>query len=54
MKKLTLKQYSVNAPCKVRKGLTRVKKLRHNLQQKSLITIYKAFWRSLIYYGNII
>ena len=53
MKKPTFNQYNANAPCKVNKGFAIVKKLRRILQQKSLLTIYKAFFKSLIDYGNI-
>ena len=31
--------------CKVRKGLSIIKKLRYTLPRKSLLTIYKAFLR---------
>ena len=36
------------------KGIFVIKKLRHCLPRKSLLTIYKAFLRSLIDYGDII
>ena len=39
---------------KVDKGVSVIKKLRHSLPRKSLITIYKAFLRPLIDYGDII
>ena len=31
-----------------------IKKLRYSLPRKSLVTIYKAFLRSIIVYGDII
>ena len=40
--------------CKVNKGISIIKKLRHALSRKSLLTIYKAFLRPHIDYGNII
>ena len=36
------------------KGISVIKKLRHSLPQKSLLTIYKAFLRPLVDYGDII
>ena len=39
---------------KINKGIAVIKKLRYSLPRKSLITIYKAFLRSLIDYGDII
>ena len=35
------------------KGISVIKKLCHSLPRKSLITIYKAFLKSLIDYGDI-
>ena len=39
---------------KINKGISVIKKLRHSLPRKSLVTIYKAFLRLLIDYGDII
>ena len=39
---------------KINKGISVIKKLRHSLPRKSLMTIYKAFLRPLIDYGDII
>ena len=36
------------------KGISVIKKLRHSLPRKSLLTIYKAFLQPLIDYGDII
>ena len=36
------------------KGIFVIKKLRHSLPRKSLLTIYKAFLRPLIDYGDMI
>ena len=44
----------VSAVSKLNKGIYIIKKLRYSLPQKSLITIYKAFLRPLIDYGDII
>ena len=52
--KRNLKQHVENAIPKINKGISAIKKLRHSLPRKSLITIYKAFLRSLINYGDII
>ena len=52
--KLNFTQHIVNAISKVNKGISIIKKLRYSLPRKSLITIYKAFLRSLIDYGDII
>ena len=51
--KLNFKQ-NVDVILKVDKGISVIKKLRHSLPRKSLITIYKAFLRPLIDYGDII
>ena len=40
--------------CKVNKGISIIKKLRHTLSRKSVLTIYKAFLRPHIDYVNII
>ena len=39
---------------KINKGVAVIKKLQYSLPRKSLITIYKAFLRPLIDYGDII
>ena len=52
--KLNFKQHVDNVILKVDKGISVIKKLRHSLPRKSLITIYKAFLRQLIDYGDII
>ena len=52
--KLNLKQHMVSAVSKLNKGIYIIKKLRYSLPQKSLITIYKAFLRPPIDYGDII
>ena len=52
--KLNFKQHIDSAISKVNKGVSVIKKLRHNLPRKSLVTIYKAFLRPLIDYGDII
>ena len=52
--KLNFKKHVDGAISKVNKGISVIKKLRHTLPRKSLITIYKAFLRPLIDYGDII
>ena len=52
--KLNFKQHVDNAILKMNKRIFVIKKLRHSLPRKSLMTIYKAFLRPLIDYGNII
>ena len=52
--KLNFKRHIDNAILKFDKGISVIKKLRHGLPRKSLITIYKAFLRPLIDYGDII
>ena len=52
--KLNFKQHVDSAISKVNKGISVIKKLRHTLPRKSLITIYKVFLRPLIDYGDII
>ena len=52
--KLNFKKHIDNAILKFDKGISVIKKLRHGLPRKSLITIYKAFLRPLIDYGDII
>ena len=49
--KLNFKKHINTAIFKVNKG---IKKFKHSLPQKSLMTIYKAFIRLLIDYGDII
>ena len=41
-----------NAISKINKGIAVIKKHTYSLPRKSLITIYKAFFRPLIYYGD--
>ena len=36
------------------KGIPVIKKVRHSLPQRFLVTIYKTFWRTLIDCGGII
>ena len=52
--KRNFKQHVDNAILKINKGISVIKKLCHSLPRKSLITIYKAFLRPLIDYGDII
>ena len=52
--KLNFKQHTESAIEKINKGVAVIKKLRYSLPRKSLITIYKAFLRPLIDYGDII
>ena len=52
--KLNFKQHVDNAILKINKGISVIKKLRYSLPRKSLVTIYKAFLRPLIDYGDII
>ena len=44
----------LSAISKVNKGTSVIKKHKHNLQRKSLVTICKAFLRPLIDYGDVI
>ena len=53
-KKLNFKMHIETVSCKVNKGISIIKKLSHALPRKSLLTIYKAFLRLHIDYGNII
>ena len=53
-KKLNFKVHIEIALCKVNKTIPVTKRLRHTLPRKPLLTIYKAFLRSHIHYGNII
>ena len=52
--KLNFKQHVDSAILKMNKGISVIKKLRHSLPRKSLLTIYKAFVGPLIDYGDII
>ena len=52
--KLNFKQHVDNAILKMSKGIFVIKKLRHSLPRKSLLTIYKTFLRPLIDYLDII
>ena len=53
-KKLNFKQHIDTNILKIDKGISTIKRLRHSLPRKSLMTIYKAFLRLLIDYGDII
>ena len=52
--KLNFKHHIDSAISQVNKGISIIKKLKYSLPRKSLITIYKAFLRPLIDYGDII
>ena len=52
--KLNFKQHVDSAILKMNKGIPVIKKLRHSLPRKSLLTIYKAFLQPLVDYGDII
>ena len=52
--KLNFKQHVDSAILKMNKDISVIKKLRHSLPRKSLLTIYKAFLRPLVDYGDII
>ena len=52
--KLNFEQHIDSAISKVNKGISVIKKLRHDLPRKSLVIIYKAFLRPLIDYGDMI
>ena len=52
--KLNFKQHIDTTILKINKCVSVIKKLRHSLPQKSLTTIYKAFLRPFIDYGDII
>ena len=52
--KLNFKQHIESAIAKINKGAAVIKKRRYSLPRKSLITIYKAFLRPWIDYGDII
>ena len=47
-------QHVDNPTMKDNKGISVIKKLRYILPRKSLVTIYKVFFRPLIDYGHII
>ena len=49
-----VKQHIDTTIFKINKGISVIKKLRYSLPRKSLITVYKAFLRPLIYYEDII
>ena len=52
--KLNLKMHIETVLCKVSKEISIIKKLRHTLPRKSLLTTYKAFLRPHNDYGDII
>ena len=52
--KLNFKQHIDTTILKINKGIFVIKKLRNSFPRKSLMTIYKAFLRPLIDYGDII
>ena len=52
--KLNFKQHIDTTILKINKGISVITRLRHSLQRKSLMTIYKAILRPLIDYGDII
>ena len=52
--KLNLKQHIDTTILKINKDVSVIKKLRHNLPLKFVMTIYKVFLRPLIDYGDII
>ena len=52
--KLNFKKHIDSVLPKISKGISVIRKLRHSLPRKSLLTIYKAFFRLLIDYGDII
>ena len=51
---LNFKQHIDTTIFKINKGISVIKKLRHSLPRKSLMTIYKTFLRPLIDCGDII
>ena len=51
---MNFKEHIDSAISKIDKGISVIKKLRYSLPRTSLITIYKAFLRPLIDYGDII
>ena len=52
--KLIFKHHIDTTILKINKGISVIKKLRHSLQRKYLMTIYKAFLRPIIDYGDIV
>ena len=52
--KLNFRQHIDSAISKINTGIAVIKKLKYTLPRNSLITIYKAFLRPLIDYGDII
>ena len=52
--KLNFKQHVDSAISKVNKVISVIKRFRHNLPKKSLVTICKAFLRPLIDYDDIV
>ena len=52
--KVDFKQDINNTILKVNKCISMIRKLRNSLPLKSLVTIYKAFLRPLIDYGDVI
>ena len=52
--KLNFKQLIESSIVKINKGVAVIKKLRYSLPRKSLVTIYRAFLRPLIDFGDII
>ena len=53
-KKLNFKQHTDSAILKINTCISVIKKLRYLLPRKSLLIIYKGFFRTLIDYGDII
>ena len=51
--KLNFKQHIDSVILEMNKGISVLKKLRYSLPRKSLLTIYKAFLRPLVDYGDI-
>ena len=52
--KLNFKQHIDSAISKVNESISVIKKLRHIVPRKSLVTIYKPFLRPLLDFGDII
>ena len=52
--KLSLEQHINTTILKINKGISVIKRIRHTLPRKFLMTINKDFFRSLIGYGDII
>ena len=52
--KLNFKMHIETVLCKVNKGISIIKELRHTLPRKTLLIIYEAFLRPYIDYGDII